>query len=237
MVSPFTWPRLSHGVRLTPPPPARVGGEVLNLGRWTFPFPACPHRRRRGAFTFAVTVAGKLVVSAACPLREYARDSPSEALQAGAGHDPALEFPGLSHLAHGEPPEHVPGDRAELPGIAGEAFQPKIRLHAIHGHGWRPVGESEDHHVGPPAPFDGQGDPPAGECPRAVGRPFGASKMPSSASRMSETLSHACTSADQSSLTMRSELAAYQASSLTVIWWTWTAISAVGKPPPMGGPQ
>src|SRR6266540_3608005 len=258
MVSPFTWPRLSHGVRLTPPPPARVGGEVLNLGRWTFPFPACPHRRRRGAFTFAVTVAGKLVVSAACPLREYARDSPSEALQAGAGHDPALEFPGLFHLAHGEPSEHVEGDRAELPGIAGEAFQPKIRLHAIHGHGWRPVGESEDHHVGPPAPFDGQGDPPAGECPRAVGRlfsaahrvrplvrvqdhagsltPSSASRMPSSASRMSETLSHACTSADQSSLTMRSELAAYQASSLTVIWWTWTAISAVGKPAPMDGP-
>src|SRR6266511_3776002 len=259
MVSPFTWPRLSHGVRLTPPPPARVGGEVLNLGRWTFPFPACPHRRRRGAFTFAVTVAGKLVVSAACPLREYARDSPSKALQAGAGHGPALKFPGLSHLAHGEPPEHVPGDRAELPRIAGESLQPKIRLHAIHGHGWRPVGESEDHHVGPSAPFDGQGDPPAGECPRAVGRLFGAahrvrplvrvqdhagSLRPSSASRMSSSASrngarasHACTSPDHVSLTTRSALAAYQASSLTVIWWTWTAISAVGKPPPMGGPH
>src|SRR6266545_4918338 len=76
-------------------------------------------RRRRGTFTFAAAVAGKLVVSAACPLREYARDSAPVALQPRNGHHPALEFPGLSHLAHGEPPEHVPGDRAELPRIAG----------------------------------------------------------------------------------------------------------------------
>src|SRR6266508_3450581 len=259
MVSPFTWPRLSHGVRLTPPPVARVGGEVRNLQPLDVPIPGPSASAPSPRLPFCGHRGVQVRVSAACPLREYARDSPSEALQAGAGHDPALEFPGLFHLAHGEPSEHVEGDRAELPGIAGEAFQPKIRLHAIHGHGWRPVGESEDHHVGPPAPFDGQGDPPAGECPRAVGRPFGAahrvrplvrvqdhagslrpfsaSKMPSSASRMSETLSHACTSPDHVSLTTRSALAAYQASSLTVIWWTWTAISAVGKPPPMGGPH